>query len=78
MPNIMWISVCKYLRLLRGKVDIALQSIKQTSYKGTIDWEHNAPTNLAIEVNVYKNMKFFLILSPSRNPSSYSTSAYKT
>lgn len=59
MPNIMCISVCKYLRLLRGKVDIALQSIKQTSYKGTIDWKHNAPTNLAIEVNVYKNTNSF-------------------
>jgi len=57
--NTVCISVCKYLRLLRGKVDIALQSIKQTSYKGTIDWEHNAPTNLATEVNTYKNMNFF-------------------
>lgn len=56
MPNIIWISVCKYLRLLRGTVDIALQSIKQTSYKGTIAWELRAPTDLAIEVNAYKNM----------------------
>lgn len=59
MPNITCISVCKYLRLLRGKVDIALQSIKQTSYKGTIDCEHSAPTNLVIEVDVYKNMNIF-------------------
>lgn len=36
------------------KVDIALQSIKQTSYKGTIDWEHNASANLGIGVHVEK------------------------
>lgn len=34
------------------KVDIALQSIKQTSYKGTIDWEHSASAKLGIGVHV--------------------------
>lgn len=34
------------------KVDIALQSIKLTSYEGTVDWEHSALANLSTGVHV--------------------------
>ena len=54
MPN----TTCPRLQIfdtLVVKVDIALQSIKQISYKGTIDWEHSASANLGIGVHVQKN-----------------------
>lgn len=50
-PNIM----CSSLQIFDTsvvKVDIAWQSIKQTSYKGTIDWEHNAIASLGTGVHV--------------------------
>ena len=62
MPN----TTCPSLQIfdtLVVKVDIALQSIKQTSYKGAIDWEHSASANLGIGGHVQKNPCSFSAIS---------------
>lgn len=55
------------------KVDIALQSIKQISYKNTIDWEHNTSANLGIGVHVQKKKIHQLFLSHLRIQNASST-----